>query len=306
MKKIIALLLALLLSGLAACSDGKPADPSTSAARSTTGADTTAATTTAVTTTAETVPTTQTEAPASTEAPVTEPSTEAVTEPSTEPSTEAPTESAAPTVDPWSLMGESSFEQGSYTDENGNSYSYSYALPCLTADTADAKAINAEIDGFFGAMVREQLEGIQSGLSLSLLSVGYYGEVRDSVLSLVVIGHWDWSFDDYRVYCYDAATGSRLDTAAMLKKMGISEQDFLAACRTQFRAYFENMYKAIPADQRESYGYNDALARADSDEFVNMDLMAYPDANGDIVVIAPIVSLAGADYYYHPINLGLN
>ena len=48
------------------------------------------------------------------------------------------------------------------------------------------------------------------------------------------------------------------------------------------------------------------LARVDGPEYVNLNLKVYPNANGQLVVIAPIVSMAGADYYYHPIILDLH
>ncbi len=303
MKKMILPALVLSLALLAGCSDDKPATPGTTA-KSNTEATTTAApaattkaaapeTTTAVPTTAAPV----TEVP--TEVPTAETETQAVT-------SEAPTEPTDERVDPWSLMGEASFDQGTYTDENGNSYTYSYDIPCLKADTPDAKAINADIDAFFGGMVQEAKQSIEKRLSLSLDSVGFYGEVWNDVLSLVVMGHWDWDFTDYRVYCYDVSTGCWLDTAGVLEKMGISQADFLDTCKTRFRQHFEENFGSIPEDQRENYGYYEALKTVDGPEYVNMDLMVYPNANGDLQVVAPIVSLAGAAYYYHVINLGVN
>ena len=301
MKKILSLALVLILVLLAGCSD-KPAVPSSTANP---GPETTTAAPQPVTTTAEPVPVTTTAAPATTAVPTTEaPATAA---PTTEaPATQAPTAPTGEPVDPWSLMDESLFMQGAYTDSSENTYTYSYGLPCLAAETPDALAINAEIDEFFGGIVREQEEAMRENASLGCDHVGYHGEVWNNVLTLVVIAHWDWSFEDYGIYCYDTAAGRRLDTPALLEKMGVSQEAFLEACKTRFRETFEDMYKTIPEDQQEAYGYHDALARVDSPEFVNLELKAYPDANGDIVVIAPIVSLAGADYYFHAINLGIN
>lgn len=193
-------------------------------------------------------------------------------------------------------------EQGIYTDELGNTSFYSYELPRLIDNTADAQAINAEIDEAFGACIREEMDGFENGLSLSLFSVSYSVELRQNVMSLVIVGEWNAGYNDYRVYCYDISAGRRLDTAAMLAEMGISEQRFLDACKNDFRQYFEQKY----ASQQESSEYTEALSRVDSEDYVNMSLMAYPETSGNIVVIAPIVSLAGAAYYYSPITLKLN
>ena len=308
MKKAIVWMMILLLILAAGCSDGNTEGGPLDGPRPV--GETTAATKPAST---EPETTAGTEAPETTAAPVTvvteaptETDAQASTEASTEPSTEAPTETDPEELDPWKLMEEGLFEQGSYKDRDGNDYSFSYSLPRLNADTADARAINAEIDSVFGAQVRAAKEAMQNGHGLAFYSCGYYGEVWGDVLTLVVIGHWDFSFDDYGVYCYDAAAGRRLDTPAVLEKMGVSQESFLETCKERFRQRYTENYSTIPENEREAYGYYEALERSDSPEFVNLNLMAYPNANGDIVVIAPLVSLVGADYYYSPIILGIN
>ena len=306
MKKAIVLLLCLLLLWMTGCSGGqtgdifnRPTKPGTETTHAAAGTLPTSAETTAPAATPAPVNTVPTEA-------LTQPSTAAPTEAPTQPVTEAPTAAPTEPLDPWTLMGESLFEQGSYTDEFGYQYSYSYALPCVNADTAGARDINAAIDSTFGTMIRQAKEGMEQHLTLALSSVGYYGAVWEDVLTLVVMGSWDWSFTDYGVYCYEASTGRVLDTPALLAKMGISQEAFLECCRVRFRAYFEDMYKDIPADQREEYGYSMFLSRVDGPEYVNLELKVYPNENGELVVIAPIVSMAGADYYYHPIILDLH
>ena len=86
--------------------------------------------------------------------------------------------------------------------------------------------------------------------------------------------------------------------------MGYTQDEFLDTCRRQFRQYYVDMYSQVPEEERTQYGYYQGLDRQVTSEFVNMSLQAYPE-NDDIVVIAPIVSLAGADYYYHVIHLGM-
>ena len=315
MKKLFALLLlAALLCSAVGCSDGGTTAPTfagignetASRPEATTRAPETAAPTAAPATAAPGTEAPATEAPA-TEAPVTEaPETEApATEtPTAPPATEAPTEAPEP-VDPWTLMEEPFFSQGTYEDALGNLSTYSYALPAIDADTPGAREINEDIDRVFGGMIREAEQAMEDHLSLAMYHVGYRGEVWEDVLTLVVMAHWDWSFEDYGIYCYDVTAGRRLDTPALLEKMGVSAEDFLEACRVQFRQFFEDMYSSLPVEQRTDAGYYDALNRTASPEFVNLELRAFPTAEGDIAVIAPIVSLAGADFYYHTIYLGI-
>ena len=239
-----------------------------------------------------------TEAPA-TETPATETfSTEAL-------STEAPVESTeAEEIDPWSLLAAASFEQGSFSDENGD-FSYTYELPCILAETEGARAINAAIDARFGADVREAKKGMAEGTSPNVMAVGFRGVVWEDVLTVLVIEHFDFDWADYGVYCYEVSTGRRLTTPMVLARMGVSEADFLEACRQQFRARFEEHFSGVPEEFREQADYYGQLEAQSSDEYVNLELMVYP-AEGELVVVAPIMSLAGPAFFYEELPLGLN
>lgn len=292
MKKILALLLCLLL--LSGCANvGLPIDlpteaPTTAAPETTrtpAGTETTAAAEPPVTT--ELPP--DTEAPTETDAPVT--------------TTEAPQQPEP--VDPWSIPGVSYFDQGYYEDDLGNSWTWSYELPCLNADTPGAREINEAIDASFGKDVREAQQAMEDKLSLVMYHIGSRWVLWEDVLSVIIMEHTDWGFTNYGVYCYDTVSGEHLDTPALLRRMGISEDVFLEICRQQMIQYYKDEYAGIPNDQKEQYGYYDGLERQITGDYVNLELMAYPDENGDVAIIAPIVSLAGADWYYHEIFLGI-
>ena len=240
--------------------------------------------------------------------PVTEALTEPVTEAPTEPVTEAPTEpttEAPAPVDPWSVMGELSFEQGTYTDDVGNVYTYSYGLPCITADTEGARAINADIEDIFGGQILSAHQDMEDKLSLYLIDTGYYGEVWEDVLTLIIIAHTDWGDDQYGVYSYEVSTGRWLRTPDLLDRMHISDEEFLETCRVKFREFFESQYKGISEEQREAVGYDEYLARVDDELYVSMDLRIYPSQTGELIAVAPIVSIAGADFYWHLLPLGI-
>lgn len=296
MKKILALLLTAVLLLSTGCtvvlpqaespaSTGAPSVPASTAAPGTEAP--------AVTTAPELPATEPPTAPVTTDAPATAPVT-----------TDAPATTEPEPLDPWSLMGELSFEQGSYTDGDGDTDSYSYALPCINADTPGARAINEEIEEIYGGMIQSSKEDMELGNALFLYSVGYFGEVWDDVLTLVVIAHTMFDSTQYGIYSYDCTTGRRLTTRDILARKGVSEQDFLDASRMQMINCYEEMYSWIPADERDQYGYDQGLERVDDELYLSMDLQAYLDSSGDIVIAAPVVSLAGADFYYHLLPLG--
>lgn len=235
----------------------------------------------------------ETPAPSSTEAPA----------PPTEPPTEAPTEAPAEPVDPWSLMGELSFEQGIYEDSVGNVYTYSYGLPCIRADTEGARAINADIEEIYGGEVLNAHQAMMDKTSLYMISMGYHGEVWEDILTLVISTHTNWGDDPAGIYSYEVSTGRWLSTKDILERMHITEKQFLETCRQSFRQYFIDTYAEMPADRREEYGYYEALERVDDELYLSLDLQIYPAGDGTLMVNAPIVSLAGADYYYHLLPL---
>ena len=77
-------------------------------------------------------------------------------------------------------------EDFDYTDGVGNSGHYTYRVPQLLADTADARAINAAIADEYGPIVEETLDDRASGVSLSCLYVMWESYRCGDILSLVV------------------------------------------------------------------------------------------------------------------------
>ena len=85
--------------------------------------------------------------------------------------------------------------------------------------------------------------------------------------------------------------------------MGISQDDFLEACKVRFVQKFEEDNAYMDEQTREASGYEKELAR--QKEYVNMELMVYPNQEGQLVAIAPIATFAGAGYCYTPLVLDL-
>lgn len=292
MKRLLTLLLAAALLLAAGCTDTNSTTESAAPAQTSTVAETTAA---AQETTTDAAPVLSTEAE-STTAP-----TAAAPQPETETTAAATTEP----LDPWSLMEEVTFEQGDYTDDCGNVYSYSYAIPGINADTEGAAQINAEIDRNWGAIVRDAKANMDKQLSLNVTSIGCYGQVWEDILTVVIVAHTEWDSDLYGVYCYETSTGRWLSTPDLLDRMGILQETFLETCSTQFRQFLTEQYGELDEEIKEQIDYTEMLEKQGSETYVNLSLMTYPDQTGDLVVIAPILSVAGAAFYYHPIYLGL-
>ena len=257
---------------------------------------------------AESLPTTDVPAPATTAVPSTAeaPATAEVpvTEIPSETPTEAPTAPAEPQpIDPLSLLGEVDSVHATIADEYGWRGEYSYALPCLLTDTEGALAINKAILDRFGDSFQYAKETIAEGSSSGLGSMSYRGLVWEDVLTVIVNEHMYYDWTDYGVYCYEYTTGRWLTTPLLLEKMGISEEAFLETCREAFRDRFARTYPYVSQQYPEDSYFNELLEAQPSDRYVNLDLMTYPDY-GDLVAVAPILSLAGPEFGYQEVHLG--
>ena len=187
-------------------------------------------------------------------------------------------------------------EDFDYTDSVGNTGHYTYRVPQLEADTEGAVSINRGIEREYGPFVEEALACRDDGDSISCAYIVWETYQYGDILSLVMTCAWDNDMNQYSVYLYDTANGTRLTTAALLAQMGVDETAFLNAVRQAAAERFDGNYAGITGD------FDDFLAERRawtlSDDNINIDVMvAYPDENGQLHVVLPIGSIAGADAY---------
>lgn len=197
------------------------------------------------------------------------------------------------------LVVEDFSAQDRYTDDCGNVMDYSYSIPRLDANTQGARAINAEIGKQTEELRQWAEEHEDGGYSISVYSLSYEVYVWQDVVSVVMKKSYYYDYTEYFVYCYDSATGRRLDTAELLEKLGVSEAIFLEACRTTFRERYEKNTAAMPEEERAQYEKEFPEMLPESEKFVNLELQAYPGEDGTLMTVAPITSWVGASYYYH-------
>lgn len=245
-----------------------------------------------------------TNTPASTEAPVETP-TEAPTLPAPETEIPADAPEQGDENNDWDdLTHAYEIVQMGVAYENGE---YSYRLPVIDEDTAGAKAINDAIDEAFGKDVREAIAALDAStdpytIVTGLCDTDWYLVVWNGVISLIVSADYEGDWTAYEVYYYDMNSGAQLTKQDMLSRIVLTEEELLEGTREAARACFETMFGNLDEETREGVGYYDMLARLDTDELINMDMVKFAvDTNISITVFAPVPSIAGADYYYKPL-----
>lgn len=171
------------------------------------------------------------------------------------------------------------------------------------AETEGAAAINRTIDETYGTIVREAQESMAGGVSLSCMYITWETYQCGNVLSLIVSCGWGFDMNTHSVYLYDTATGEQMTTAQLLETLQVEPETFLAAVRQAAAERFDGKYAGIGGDTDELVAERRAWTL--SDENINLDVMTYADAAGNLYVYLPIGSIAGAASYEEPLTLDL-
>ena len=189
-------------------------------------------------------------------------------------------------------------ESSDFVDEMDQPVYYYFDVPEILISSEDAQAVNTEIEERFLSLAEEGLEQADQNIAPMYPYITWYGEIWEDVLSVIICAQTDWESAEYGVYCFDMDTGARLDNQDILDRLNITEEGFLDVTRSAAESMFRSMFDSVPEEDRAGMGYDERLAWTVSDENINMDLLIFPDSAGDLTVIAPIGSLAGADWYY--------
>lgn len=188
-------------------------------------------------------------------------------------------------------------DSGSVTDSNSYDECYYYRIPLFLAEDSSAvDQINNEIYDRFERLAQQQLAFAAENTNPPIRMIDYYATVYSGLEQLVVWTDSNYVLPDCAVYCYDREQDTQLDTRAVLKRLGISEEDFLEAVRVAAEAYFMEMYGSWTGEQWQDMGCDKALAWTLSDEAVNLQLPVLVNGFGDLAVIARIGCTGDVDY----------
>ncbi len=204
-------------------------------------------------------------------------------------------------VKPVDALGESFSKEGTYYDDIGNKYNYSYHVPMLLINTQDAEKINKRIDSFMMEDINSELENMKGEFSLITYKAGYAAYTNDSVLSILLYKYTDYGWNDYETVNVDLSTGKELSNKEIFKLKGWDESDFLKAQKKALdKGYlkFTDGYELGSDDFMDEF-YKEAYANTISSDNLSADTPIYLGKNGDLRFVGRLYSLGGADFYYH-------
>lgn len=204
----------------------------------------------------------------------------------------------APTPEPV-VIYDALCENGNYTDDVGNTYPYLLRIPAIQAPGTDANRLNQEMFTVLYPYVLDAKNAMDGGFSLVVHTVDYQIHINEQLISLVCEVDNDWGQSFYHVVNFDAGSNSEVTRLQLLQRFGLTEESFLARARETMEAYFTDNFVNIPHDAFYADRHDESVA----EQNFQKDCQLFADDSGRLCMIVKIYSFAGADYYYHIMEL---
>lgn len=190
----------------------------------------------------------------------------------------------------------------SYTDA-GESSSFEYHIPKINIDDAAIVQLNQEI---YAGLEYDHIASDIAAYGFADHSASYQWSVNGSILSLVTktddtMAAWT----EYSVYNISILDGTEITDEELVSSVGLSMDDYYIKVEQALGSkYWEGWDRANEQFQNNSFCemFNAQLENTISQENLRKAL-PYLNSEGQLCIIAPIYSMAGADYYYHELNL---
>ncbi len=199
------------------------------------------------------------------------------------------------------------------TTKDGNNTSVSYRIPKININSSDATKINNEIDEKITSEAKKLVSEINNGSGSWVYKIFYNYYINDNILSIIIESDYDANdAKAYFVYNIDINTGKIINNEEIIRKKGMTKKQFEEKLINAVRNEFVSGYGDIndwgatqgTTENESKKIYQEQYNKTISGSNCNADIqMMYLDESGKINVVAKIYSLAGADYYYHIVNL---
>lgn len=193
------------------------------------------------------------------------------------------------------------------TTKDEFSATISYKIPKININSSDVTKINNEIDEKITSEAKKAVSAINDG-GIWLYKIFYNYYINDNILSVVIEMDFDNDVTGFYVYNIDKNTGKRINNKDIISKKGMTTKQFeeklINAVKNKFVSGYGdiNDWGATQGTTKNQYQeqYNKTISASNC----NADIqMMYLDENGKINVVAKIYSLAGAESYYHIVNI---
>ncbi len=231
------------------------------------------------------------------------------------PTTEPTQVTTAPTVEITTPLVDDAFSQSlrymapRYDPDTQSSYEVEtvveYHIPQIHLPGQTVSQINAEIYEEFHKFVDYSIDEIAlNGWPVSC-GINYEWSVHTDILSVMIYNDMssECGSTQYATYNISVSTGEVVEKDAVIAAAGLSPEQFPELAKTALKWDFETGYDL----SEEMYDYyqeflNEQLEKTIADENIN-DIRLYLNEQAQLCIIWRAYSIAGADYYWHTMNL---
>ena len=190
-------------------------------------------------------------------------------------------------------------ERIAYTDSVGNRYDEIFTIPAFTLTSADAVACNKGLRLTGESAIAEAQAAMTEGYSLPC-GLSYTAWDDGKYVTVVMTLSTDSDYWAYYVHTLSLPEGELQDWDDMAAAYGLTGQEARAAVADTLADFFARNYGEATQDEF----YQEQLLRTCAEE--NLDeAVLFPDSQGNLMVMARVYSLAGADSYWYllPVEL---
>lgn len=187
-----------------------------------------------------------------------------------------------------------------YDDTYRNEYNCGiFAIPQINLDSEEIRSLNEEIyRELYTELTRDLLNNWEGGSEK--VTYDYY-EAGDVLSVVVEVRPVDWEWTEYYVYNVSISEARVLSNDEVIAASGV--EDFRKTAKQALETYF---WESYPVDTAADFSggdfFNEQLDKTRAQSNIN-EAVPYLNGRGELCVIAPIYSLAGAEYYLHQVNL---
>lgn len=185
-----------------------------------------------------------------------------------------------------------------YTDNVGNSYDYTIAIPEILIDSPDAQLCNDYLKATLEPEANEALDAMKNGYSSMLSSINYQAWTWNHTLTvyvecLTVQGH-----SVYDAYTFDLDTGLLMDNRSVAEKLGMNWDDCLDKMEDTVEHEFERLFGAASDD-----AFKEMMEERNTWEKNLREMVLFPSQGGVPQLLTRVYSLAGAASYLYVLPL---
>ena len=189
-----------------------------------------------------------------------------------------------------------------------------YAIPKINLEGNNFKRINSEINIIYSGDEHSQgiignVEDIRNGIlpRSSCYNIDYEWGLNGDIISICIEFQFDGGSRNYQIYNISRTTGENVSREDILNYKGWTYEQYAEKVKYALGSVYWDKYYDMLTGNESSAWLGEGLAQNKLDNTISdnnvSEAIPYLNENSELCVAGFVYSLAGADRYYHKVNL---